>query len=182
MWGQATGGGARPPKRLNRSPPCLAVTQSPPRQALDAETFSWAPGTMLPLKTLLLAALLLGASLQSARAGESRAQVTWGGAGGRDTRTDSCIIYTPLMPTRDWGGWQQGHFEESNQRKIMMVTMMLVLPLPRLSCSDHEAKTLAVGHSGERSSSELPVRICFISGIMCREGNSIETGQWVPRT
>ncbi|KAB0393165.1 hypothetical protein E2I00_014977, partial [Balaenoptera physalus] len=45
------------------------------------ETFSWAPGTMTSLKMLLLAALLLGASLQDTHAGEGRSEA----AGGKDT-------------------------------------------------------------------------------------------------
>ena len=82
MWGEVTGGGARSPKRLNRSPPHLVlILVSPEQRDPHTETFSWAPGTMTSLKMLLLAALLLGASLQDTHAGEGRSEA----AGGRDT-------------------------------------------------------------------------------------------------
>lgn len=82
--GEVTGGGASSPKRLNRSPPHLVlILVSPEQKDSHTESFSWAPGSMTPLKMLLLVALLLGASLQDAHAGEGRGEVTGGGDAGQ---------------------------------------------------------------------------------------------------
>ncbi|XP_010965599.3 C-C motif chemokine 17 [Camelus bactrianus] len=67
--GEVTGGGAGSPKRLNRSPPHLAVNLvSSDWRDSHIETFSWALDIMTSLKMLFLVVLLLGASLKDTHA------------------------------------------------------------------------------------------------------------------
>lgn len=83
--GEVIRGGARSPKRLNRSPsPWEFTLVSPEQRDPHTETFSPAPGTMAPLKTVLLVAVLLGALLQDTHAGESRGKTQEEGTLGKE--------------------------------------------------------------------------------------------------
>lgn len=98
---------------------------SPPPEQKDphSQVLSWAPGTMIPLKMLVLVMLLLGASLQVTHAGESQGEVAWDRRGGGTKITAAMpIIYalvTAQLVLQGRGGWQQQDFEGGIQRKRM---------------------------------------------------------------